>query len=97
MTTRTKRLIGGGVHTVGMRTTVSLPDELFHAAERLARQSRQTRSQLYAHALAEYVAHHAEEAVTAAMNRVVDQLQDGAGVDPAFSGAAGRTLVRSEW
>ena len=45
----------------------------------------------------EYVAHHAEEAVTAAMNRVVDQLQDGAGVHPAFSGAAGRTLVRSEW
>ncbi len=50
-----------------------------------------------AHALAEYVAHHAEEAVTAAMNRVVDQLQNGAGVDPAFSGAAGRTLVCSEW
>ena len=80
-----------------MRTTVSLPDELFHAAERLARQSRQTRSQLYSHALAEYVARHAEEAVTVAMNRVVDQLTGHSGADSAFSGAARRTLVRSEW
>ncbi len=79
-----------------MRTAVSLPDDLFHASERLAQQSRQSRSQLYAHALAEYVARHAEEAVTEAMNRVVDQLCDG-GSDPSFSGATRRTLVRSEW
>ena len=81
-----------------MRTTVSLPDELFHAAERLARQSRQTRSQLYSHALSEYVARHAEEApLTVAMNRVVDQLTDHSGADSTFSGAARRTLKRSEW
>ena len=79
-----------------MKTAISLPDELFHAAERLARESRRSRSQLYADALADYVGRHAERSVTTAMNRVLDQLGDG-GSDPAFAGATRRTLMRSEW
>ena len=78
-----------------MKTAISLPDELFHAAERLARESRRSRSQLYADALADYVRRHADS-VTTAMNRVVDQLGDR-GADPAFAGAALQTLMRSEW
>ena len=83
-------------HILGMKTAISLPDELFHAAERLARESRRSRSQLYADALADYVRRHAEDSVTTAMNRVVDQLGDR-GADPAFAGAALQTLMRSEW
>jgi metal-responsive CopG/Arc/MetJ family transcriptional regulator len=79
-----------------MKTAISLPDELFHAAERLARESRRSRSQLYADALADYVRRHAEDSVTTAMNRVVDQLGDR-GADPAFAGAVRQTLMRSEW
>ncbi len=79
-----------------MKTVISLPDELFHAAERLARESRRSRGQLYADALADYIRRHADDSVTTAMNRVVDQLgEDGA--DPALTGAARRTLTRSEW
>ena len=79
-----------------MKTVISLPDELFHAAERLARESRRSRSQLYADALADYIRRRADDSVTTAMNRVVDQLgEDGA--DPALTGAARRTLMRSEW
>ena len=79
-----------------MKTAISLPDELFHDAERLARESRRCRSQLYADALADYVGRHAERSVTTAMNRVLDRLGDG-GSDPAFAGATRRTLMRSEW
>ena len=79
-----------------MKTAISLPDELFHAAERLARESRRSRSQLYADALADYVGRHAERSITAAMNRVLDRLGDD-GSDPAFVGATRRTLMRSEW
>ena len=79
-----------------MKTAISLPDELFRAAERLARESRRSRSQLYADALAEYVRRHAEDSVTTAVNRVVDQLGDR-GADPAFAGAARQTLMHSEW
>lgn len=58
--------------TSGMKTSVSLPARIFHAAERHARRTRKSRSQLYAEAIAEYLTRHGPEEVTAAMNRVVD-------------------------
>ena len=78
-----------------MKTAVSLPDRLFRAAEQHARRARKSRSQLYAEALAEYLARHAPDEVTEAMNRVVDQAE----AEPdAFGGAAARrVLERTEW
>ena len=79
----------------GMRTAVSIPDGVFEKAERLARRSRKSRSELYTHALTEYVARHAPEDVTEAMNRTLAQV--GGGVDPFVSRAARRTLERTDW
>jgi metal-responsive CopG/Arc/MetJ family transcriptional regulator len=78
-----------------MKTAVSLPDKVFRAAERHARRARKSRSQLYAEALSEYLARHAPDEVTEAMNRVVEQLPDRR--DPFVSAAARRILERSEW
>lgn len=82
-----------------MKTAVSVPDRLFRAAEQHARRAQKTRSQLYADALAEYLARHAPDEVTAAMDRVVEQV--GAGPDAApdafIAAAAQRILERSEW
>ena len=83
-----------------MKTAVSLPDRLFRAAEQHARRARKTRSQLYADALAEYLARHAPDEVTEAMNRVVDDAaaSPGAEADAAFGAAAARrVLERTEW
>jgi metal-responsive CopG/Arc/MetJ family transcriptional regulator len=78
-----------------MKTAVSLPDRLFRAAEQHARRAQKSRSQLYAEALAEYLARHAPDEVTEAMNRVIDQV---ATEPDAFAGAAARrVLERSEW
>ncbi len=83
-------------YTIGMKTAVSLPDVLFLAADRYARQAGKSRSQLYADALREYLDRHAPDEVTAAMNRVVDQL--GEDDTAAFTAAAARrTLAQSEW
>ena len=79
-----------------MKTAVSLPDELFQAAERHARRSRKSRSRLYADAIAEYLDRHAPDEVTVAMDRVVDRLGDTA-PDEFASRAARCTLERSEW
>lgn len=49
---------------------VSVPDPIFEAAERLAKQRRVPRSQLFADALQEYVSRHGLEAVTAKLNEV---------------------------
>ena len=59
-----------------MKTAVSLPDDVFRAAERHARRARKSRSQLYAEALSEYLARHAPDEVTEAMNLVIDQLTE---------------------
>ena len=47
----------------------SVPDEIFERAERLAKRSHRSRSELYSAALKEYVARHTPEEVTEAMNR----------------------------
>jgi len=44
-----------------MKTAVSIPDDVFEKAERHARRMGKSRSQLYNHALAEYVARHAPD------------------------------------
>ena len=78
-----------------MKTAVSIPDDVFRGAERLARRTKKSRSQLYSEAVREYVARHASEEVTEAMNRVCGQL--GNQKDPFLMLAARRTLERSEW
>jgi metal-responsive CopG/Arc/MetJ family transcriptional regulator len=78
-----------------MKTSISLPDELFLAAERQAKRTRKSRSQLYAEALAEYLARHAPDEVTEAMNRVVERLGQPR-LDPLLA-AARRMFERAEW
>jgi hypothetical protein len=79
-----------------MKTAVSLPDHVYREAERHAKRTRKSRSQLYAEALAEYLARHAPDEVTDRMNQVLDDLGD-AGLDPFVDGAVRRTLKDVEW
>ncbi|HPS77196.1 MAG TPA: hypothetical protein PLS53_03470 [Thermoanaerobaculaceae bacterium] len=53
-----------------MKAAISIPDSIFREAERFARESRKSRSQLFSEAVAEYLARHTPDAVTEAMNRV---------------------------
>ena len=85
----------GRGYTRGMKTAVSLPNDVFRAAERHARRARKSRSQLYAEALSEYLSRHAPDEVTEAMNHVIDQLKEP--TDPFVTAAARRILKRSEW
>lgn len=78
-----------------MKTAISLPDDVFLAAERQAKRSRKSRSQLYAEALAEYLSRHAPDEVTEGMNRVVDLLDPAP--DPFVLAAARSVLERVEW
>ncbi|TLM73184.1 MAG: ribbon-helix-helix protein, CopG family [Actinobacteria bacterium] len=78
-----------------MKTAISIPDDLFAEADRLARESNQSRSQLYSRAVREYVARHSAESVTAALDIVCAEVSP---VDTAFVSAAAReTLGRTEW
>jgi mRNA interferase MazF len=52
-----------------MKTAVSIPDDVFERAERLARRAGRSRSEVFSAALAEYLARHAPDEVTDAMDR----------------------------
>ena len=78
-----------------MKTAVSIPDEVFEKVERLARRGRRSRSEVYSAALKEYLARHAPDEVTEAMNRVVAEVGDQR--DPFVAEAARRVLENSEW
>ena len=78
-----------------MKTAISLPDEVFQQAERLARRLKKSRSELYREAVAEYVARHDPEAITEAVDRVAEQLDSRP--DAFFSAAARQILERTEW
>jgi len=65
-----------------MKTAISLPDELFEAADELAEKLGVSRSQLYARALSEYVAQHGESDVTERLNAVYGHTE--ARLDPVL-------------
>jgi metal-responsive CopG/Arc/MetJ family transcriptional regulator len=81
-----------------MKTAVSIPDEVFQGAERLARRTRKSRSQLFSDALREYVARHAPDEVTDAMDEVCAQVEHASDSNNKFVAlAARRVLERTEW
>jgi metal-responsive CopG/Arc/MetJ family transcriptional regulator len=77
-----------------MKTAVSIPDDVFEEAERLAADLQTSRSELYSRALQEYVAKPAPGRLTEAMNRVIDEVGDD--VDEFSLRAARRVLEQVE-
>jgi metal-responsive CopG/Arc/MetJ family transcriptional regulator len=78
-----------------MKTAVSIPEDVFKGAERLARETKRSRSRLFSDALKEYLARHTPDSVTGAMNKAGSEL--GAAKDEFASSAARHVLERSEW
>ena len=81
-------------YTLGMKTAISIPDEVFAEAEKLARRLKKSRSELYSHALREYVARHGPEYVTETLDRICGESPPEKDFVRA---AARRTLRRSPW
>jgi predicted transcriptional regulator len=85
-------------YTFGMKTAISIPDDVFADAERLARATKKSRSQLYSQAVREYVARHAADQVTEALDAVCEAEDHGTPLEHDFTAAAARrTLRRSQW
>ena len=78
-----------------MKTAISIPDQVFEQAERLARRTKRSRSQLFSDAMREYIARHSGDEITEAMNRAVDEV--GPETDEWLKMATRLTLKRSEW
>ena len=81
--------------TILMKLAVSIPDEIYAEAEAFAKGAQTSRSRLYSIALTEYLARHAPDLVTEAMDNVVAAVGQE---DPSFrKQAARRVLENGEW
>ena len=78
-----------------MKTAISLPDALFKSGDALAKRLGVSRSELYASALADYVAKHKASHFTQRLNAVYAE-EDGR-IDAAPVAAQVRTLPRESW
>jgi metal-responsive CopG/Arc/MetJ family transcriptional regulator len=78
-----------------MKIAVSVPDDVFEEAERLARRMKRSRSEVYSRALAEYVARHTPDRVTEAMDRALAEISEPP--DEFVRAASRRILKRSDW
>jgi hypothetical protein len=77
-----------------MKTAVSIPDELFRRAERLAHRLGKSRSKIYGVALAEYVARRDRDAITVVLDKVV---KIGSTPEDWVVTTGRSALERSEW
>ena len=80
-----------------MKTAVSLPDPLFEAADRLAKQLGKSRSQLYAEAVREYLDKHPEEDITQRLNEIYEAQPELAELDPVLDTLQLEVLRREKW
>ncbi len=78
-----------------MKTAVSVPDDVFERAERLAQRERRSRSDVYSAALREYVARHSPDEIADALDRVIAEV--GEGTDSFVTAASRQTLESTEW
>lgn len=78
-----------------MKTAISIPDDLFKAAEDLAHELQVSRSQLYARAVAELIARLGADDVT----RRLDEFYSRAGsrLDPVLGRLQEDSLPSEDW
>jgi hypothetical protein len=82
-------------YDAGMKTAISIPDDVFESADELAEEMGVTRSHLYATAVAEYVAKYRASDVTATLNEVYSE--EPSGIGRAFRTAQARSVGSSGW
>lgn len=80
-----------------MKTTISLPDQLCQAADRLAAQLGTSRSALFARAVAEYLERYRFQEVTERLDAVYAGDPDASELTVSFGRQQIRSLAREDW
>ena len=78
-----------------MKTAISLPDAPFRAGDALAKRMKLSRSELYARALAEFLAKHRSDQLTQRLNAVY--AAEDSTLDSGLARLQAKSLARDEW
>ena len=82
-------------YTKIMKTAISIPDSIFQAAEKFARQEKMSRSELYTTALTVYLAHQQVANITAKLNEIYAVAESK--LDDEWLDAQTSILTREQW
>lgn len=77
------------------KTAISIPREVFDAADRLARRLGLSRSELYSRAVSTFIRDHRDEGVTAALNTIY--VDDSSELDPVLARMQWASLEADPW
>ena len=78
-----------------MKTAISIPDPIFRKADKLAKRLGVSRSHLYAMAVQRLIDAHDDDAITAAIDRVL--ASETSELDPMVKQFQARTLAKDPW
>ncbi len=82
-------------YTAAMKTAISIPDTVYHQAEKTARQLKMTRSELYTKAVASFLERQQAEDITEKLNEVY--ARESSALAPEFAAAQAALLASEEW
>jgi predicted transcriptional regulator len=80
----------------GMKTAISIPDEIFEKAERLARVRGWSRSELYANAVSAFVDEQRFLGVRERLDAIYGATANASALDPLLAEAQARSLSDEE-
>ncbi len=83
-------------YTPDMKTAISVPDELYNAAELAASRLGVSRSMLYQQAMVLFLECHGDSLVTDALDEVYGE-QDQSALDPMLDRMQRASLARESW
>ena len=82
-------------YTQIMKTAISIPDATFEKADRLARHTGKSRSELYTRAVETFIEAYDHAKTIEALNRIYGI--DSSDLDPVLSALQANTLPKEDW
>ncbi len=83
-------------YTSFVKTAISIPDNLFRAADRMARRLGISRSELYQRAVARFLAEHSGQVVRETLDTVYGKTSNR-DLDPLIQAAGEQILSDEDW
>lgn len=78
-----------------MKTAISVPDEVFEAAERAAKKLGVSRSEFYSNAVRDFIERYGREGITQSLDNVYASSESG--VDKALAAMQWSSIPKEEW
>ncbi len=78
-----------------MKTAISIPDQVFNAAEQIAEQLGVSRSELYVRAIRQYLDQYRRDSVTEKLNEIYEQ--EDSSLDSTIENIQHLSLEKEKW